>query len=194
MSRAACLGLAALILGVAYLAPWSRWFGFFPAHMVQHMTLVALAAPLLVLGLRMRWRVPVLAGAAAEFVVVWGWHLPAFHGLACYSTGWTLVEQASFLAVGLLVWQGALAADDALLGAMGLLLTSMHMTLLGALLTLAPAPIYAATCPICGALGAQQLGGILMLAIGTPVYLLGGLWLIGRAMGSDTKDLRHETA
>lgn len=64
----------------------------------------------------------------------------------------------------------------------GLLPTSMHMTLLGALLTLAPAPIHAGTCAGCGSLAGQQTGGMLMLAIGTPVYLLGGLWLVSRAL------------
>ena len=183
MIRAVPLILSAAAIGAAYLLPWSRWLGFFAEHMIQHVTLVALAAPLLVLAIPARgWGPSVLLGAVLEFLVVWGWHLPALHGLACFGGFWKMLEQASFLAAGLLVWSGALASESPLAGAGGLLLTSMHMTLLGAVLTLAPTAIYAAACPICGSVEGQQMGGLLMLAIGTPVYLLGGLWLVSRAL------------
>ena len=69
-----------------------------------------------------------------------------------------------------------------LAGAGGLLLTSMHMTLLGALLVLAPRDIYADICGTAPDLSGQQIGGMLMLAIGTPVYLIAGLWLTGQAL------------
>ncbi|GGL64633.1 hypothetical protein GCM10011392_19110 [Wenxinia marina] len=144
------------------------------------MTLVALAAPLIVLGLPALARrgPPALLGAVAEFVLVWGWHLPRLHDATLLSPAWFAVEQASFLVAGLAVWAGALGARSPLAGAGALLLTSMHMTALGAILTLAPRILYAD----CAALSDQQLGGMLMLAIGTPVYLLGGLILAGRAL------------
>ncbi|WP_037257762.1 cytochrome c oxidase assembly protein [Roseivivax halodurans] len=187
MMRPVFLGAALVSIMAAYLLPWQGWFGFFPKHMVQHMVLVAIAAPLMVLALngRARWAPPVMAGAVIEFVVVWGWHLPQLHGLGCLGGPWKIVEQASFFGAGLLVWAGALNTDQPLAGAGSLLLTSMHMTLLGALLTLAPSPLYLETCALCGGLGPQQTGGMLMLAIGTPIYLLGGLWLTARALGPD---------
>lgn len=152
--------------------------GMFPAHMIRHMTLVAIVAPLLVLALpRALPAPPVLLGAIAEFVVVWTWHLPALQGLACTQPVAQVVEQTLFLAAGWAVWAGALRADTPLAGAGGLLLTSMHMTLLGALLTLAPTDLYSASCGHQPSLVGQQLGGMLMLAIGTPAYLIGGLWL-----------------
>lgn len=64
-------------------------------------------------------------------------------------------------------------------GIIGLLLTSMHMTLLGALLGLAPRSVYANHDGF-GALTAledQQLGGAIMLVGGGVAYLSGGLWL-----------------
>jgi putative membrane protein len=185
MIRPLLFTLALATLAAAYLLPWMDWLGFFPRHMVQHMALVALAAPLLVLALPGRGPVPpVLPAALIEFAVVWAWHLPALHGFACMGGVWKVAEQSSFLAAGLLVWRSALAAEQPLAGAGGLLLTSMHMTLLGALLTLAPAPLYSGSCALCGSLPGQQLGGILMLALGTPVYLVGGLWLVSRALGT----------
>ena len=172
MRRGAAV-LAALALGIAWAAPLGSWLGPFPAHMVGHMTLVAVAAPLLVLAFPRffdRLRVPALGGAVLEFLVVWGWHLPALHGAARLATGWHLAEQALCLLGGLAVWAGAL------------LLTSMHMTLLGALLVLSADDLYAAWCGTPPDLFGQRLGGLLMLGIGTPAYLLGGLWLTGLAL------------
>ncbi|RVV96830.1 cytochrome-c oxidase [Mesobaculum littorinae] len=175
---------AAAVLGVWGL-PVETWLGGFPGHMVVHMTLVAVAAPLLVLGAPGVWRrmaIPALAGAVIEFAVVWGWHLPALHGFARTLAVPYALEQAMFLAAGLAVWAGALAAPQPLAGAGALLLTSMHMTLLGALMILARSDLYAAFCGTPPDLAAQQMGGMLMLAIGTPVYLIAGLWLTGRAL------------
>jgi putative membrane protein len=58
----------------------------------------------------------------------------------------------------------------------------MHMTLLGALLILAPRDLYAEVCGLPPSLSGQQLGGMVMLAVGTPVYLLAGLALVARAL------------
>lgn len=163
----------------------------FPLHMIRHIVLVALAAPLLVLGFPAlgRWvAIPPLVAAALEFVLVWAWHLPAAHGLAYRLPLGFALEQASFLLAGLAVWgsclRGAMTDDPglALAGAGGLLLTSMHMTLLGALLTLAPRDVYAGFCGTAPALSAQGVGGMLMLAIGTPVYLVAGVALAARAL------------
>ncbi|APE45615.1 cytochrome-c oxidase (plasmid) [Sulfitobacter alexandrii] len=170
------------LLAAAWLLPLDAMLPVFAAHMLRHMVLVAVAAPFLILGLPRlagRLAVPPMAAAVAEFVVVWGWHLPAAHALGRLGAFGFVAEQVSFLVVGLLVWAGCLRADQPLAGAGGLLLTSMHMTLLGALLVLAPRDIYAEICGTAPDLSGQQVGGMLMLAIGTPVYLVAGLWLTG---------------
>jgi putative membrane protein len=185
MTRQAAIVVAVVSLAWAWLLPWWRPDAPFPEHMLRHMTLVAVAAPALVLAaprLARRFAPPVLAGAVVEFVVVWGWHLPQAHAAAQLDALPFALEQGMFLAAGVLVWAGALAAREPLAGAGGLLLTSMHMTLLGALLVLAPQDLYAAICGRGDDLGGQQLGGLLMLAIGTPVYLVGGLILVARSL------------
>lgn len=174
------LGAAALV-ALAW-SPALHEGGAFTAHMLRHMTLVALVAPLLSLALPGLPAPSVLAGAAIEFVVVWAWHLPTLHGLACADPTLKFVEYAMFLAAGWTVWAGALNGGAPLAGAGGLLLTSMHMTLLGALLILAPADLYAEACARPADLASQRMGGMIMLAIGTPVYLLGGLWLVARLL------------
>lgn len=184
----AALGLS--LLALIWLVPEA--LPRFPLHMLRHMVLVALAAPLLVLGfpaLARIFAVPPLLAAGAEFVLVWAWHLPALHGAAFLLPGAFVLEQATFLLAGLMVWAGCLRGHtraDALAGAGGLLLTSMHMTLLGALLTLAPRDLYAEFCGTPPDLGGQASGGMLMLAIGTPVYLVAGVALAARALSERT--------
>tara|TARA_R110002124_G_C8894626_1_gene509417 strand:- start:981 stop:1499 length:519 start_codon:yes stop_codon:yes gene_type:complete len=157
----------------------------FPHHMLRHMGLVAVVAPLLVLGfprLASLFAVSPLAGTVVEFAVVWGWHIPYLYGFAKLHVLGLAAEQASFLLAGLLVWAGAFRAHQPLAGAGGLLLTSMHMTLLGALIILAPRDLYATSYGRSADLVAQQLGGLLMLGIGTPVYLIAGLALVRRVL------------
>src|SRR3546814_18505574 len=78
-----------------------------------------------------------MAAMLAELVVVWGWHLPLLHHAARSSTAALAAEQASFLAVGLALWLSVLGGRAAQRharlagGVVALLLTSMHMTLLG---------------------------------------------------------------
>ena len=166
----------------------------FAAHMTLHMLVVAVAAPLLALGLaggrfdplrsRPRLFAPVPA-SIVELVVVWTWHAPALHHAARSDVLIFAIEQATFLAAGLLLWfsvlgAGALrTANRAGAGIVALLLTSMHMTLLGALLALSPRPLYghAATTGTLSAIDDQQLGGAIMLVVGGVVYLLGGVAL-----------------
>ena len=180
------LSLALGILACLWFLPLDAWWPAFPVHMLRHMGLVAVAAPLIVLGLpRAASAIAIspLGAAALEFVVVWAWHLPASHGFGRTVTFGFIIEQASFLAAGLLVWAGCLKAEQPLAGAGGLLLTSMHMTLLGALLILAPRDRYFAYCGTPPNLSGQQVGGMLMLGIGTPIYLAAGLMLTARALG-----------
>ena len=91
-----------------------------------------------------------------------------------------LAEQAMFLGVGFALWRSALVRPAG--GVAALLLTSMHMTLLGVLIGLAPRALYAgmAMHPAFGldALADQQLGGVVMLVIGGASYCLGGLWML----------------
>ncbi|SHF64583.1 putative membrane protein [Loktanella atrilutea] len=184
MKALGILGLALLL--AIWVWPWEGWIGLFPAHMVRHMGLVAVVAPLLVIGFPKATRifaVSPLAATVFEFVIVWGFHLPALHEGAAFSTPAFVAEQTLFLLAGLCVWAGCLRGGG-LAGAGGLLLTSMHMTLLGALLTLAPRVLYVPGCV--GSLAEQQLGGMMMLAIGTPVYLIAGLWLTGGALKEET--------
>ena len=134
---------------------------------------------------------PKVVASIVEFLMVWAWHAPALHHAARASTALLVFEQASFLVVGLMLWLSAFGGDQrhrrqrAAAGIGGLLLTSMHMTLLGVLLALAGRTLYthahagAAALPFgLSPLQDQHLGGVLMLAIGGTAYLAGALWLL----------------
>ncbi|MGJ7043750.1 putative membrane protein [Shinella sp. BE166] len=179
----ALLGLA-LVLGLGA--------GSFTVHMVAHMGMVAVAAPLIACGLvgtrrdplaGLAWMTPMLA-SLVELVVVWFWHVPVLRAAADASLVLTLVEQASFLAAGLLLWITCLRPGDGrLAGTIGLLFTSMHMTLLGVLLALAPRPLYGDGAVSCfgiplSAAADQQIGGVVMLMVGALAYLAGGVTLL----------------
>jgi putative membrane protein len=131
-----------------------------------------------------RWprALPPLGASLAELIVVWAWHTPALHALARQQTWALVLEQASFLAAGLYLWISVLGGDAEQrrgIGVVALLLTAMHMTLLGALLALAPRPLYESVHAVPGlsAVDDQHLGGAVMLVLGAAAYLLGGVWL-----------------
>lgn len=191
---------ALFISGLLLLA--ALWFGPLPAlareafwaHMTLHMGIVAVVAPLLALALAGTAADPVRRAPAwfppvplslLELIVVWAWHAPALHTAARNSLPGFAAEQGSFLFAGLLVWLSAFGRDPrrprdrAAAGIAALLLTSMHMTLLGALLALSPRALYLADlcAPGMTALDDQHLGGAIMLLIGGIAYLAGGLGL-----------------
>ena len=182
----------ALIAGLAILpAAWGvvRLPGGMIGHMAGHMAVVAIAAPLIAIGLRggrwdparLGWIAP-LPMSVVELLVVWGWHLPVARAWVALSPLATMLEQAMFLGAGLLLWAASLgghAPERRAAGVIALLLTSMHMTLLGALIALAPRPLFAMHGHIgMGALADQQLGGVVMLLVGAGSYLAGGVAML----------------
>lgn len=191
------VGMLVLVAVWVWPLPWLD-LPPFSAHMTMHMSVVAIATPLIALGLAGgRWdpvkRAPGLfspiPASVVELVAVWAWHTPALHHFARHDVTGLVLEQATFLAAGLLLWLSALGGtpaqrrERATGGIAGLLLTSMHMTLLGALLALPTRSLFGHHDD--GWLTAvqdQQLGGAIMLLVGGAAYLTGGLWLTAEAL------------
>lgn len=193
-----------LALGFVLLA--GLWLGPLPAmsrtafsaHMILHLGIVALVAPLMAIGLfRAGFRLDnlrnignwTIAAFVLEMVVVWGWHAPAFHEAAARNLGFFMLQQVSFLAIGMAVWLLGFATRSSgaiALAILGFFLTFIHMTMLGMLLILAPALIYPPDLCL-GAFGFealddQRVGGILMAGWGGLAYLVGGAVLGGRLL------------
>jgi putative membrane protein len=191
--RAALLGSGLIVLALAWLGPLpDAARSSFAAHMTMHMAVVAVAAPLVAVSLagsrvdpvRAAPRLfPAIAASMVELVLVWAWHVPALHHAARHQTPVLVLEQASFLAAGLLLWIAACGGsrEDRRLragaGVVALLFTSMHMTLLGALFALATRPVFRPVAAGGASLADQHLGGAIMLLVGGASYLAGALWL-----------------
>jgi putative membrane protein len=186
---------AAAVLASAWLGPLPELAReSFAAHMTLHIAVVAVAAPLLALSMAATRADPVtvvphvvspVPASMIELVVVWVWHVPALHHAARHGTMAFIAEQATFVVAGVWLWIAVLGGDReqrrlrAGAGITALLLTSMHMTLLGALFALANRPLFvhATSVPAPAALADQQLGGVIMLLVGGASYLMGGLGL-----------------
>ncbi|HJP66054.1 MAG TPA: cytochrome c oxidase assembly protein [Actinomycetota bacterium] len=201
------------------------------AHMVQHVLLMVVAAPLLVVGRaglafeaaagpRVRRRLHRLVAPLAPIgravvhpVVVWflavaalwTWHLPSLYDTALASQPVHVLEHASFLGASLLFWWIALAPSgprrlprgfDVLFVATGMFPGSV----LGALLTMAPAPIYpfyvvATTRWGASPLADQQAAGAIMWVPSFGVYLVAAAMLfVGWLRASEREARRREGA
>jgi putative membrane protein len=197
--------LMALAIGVVMLA--FLWLGPLPslashsfaAHMTLHMGVVAVAAPLIAFGLASGAADPAekwphvfsaIPASLLELAVVWAWHTPSLHHAARTTTLGLCMEQGFFLTTGLLLWVSALGGagknrQRLTAGMLALLLTSAHMTLLGALLGLSSRPLFlhvASPQSTAAQLDDQHLGGVIMLVVGGIAYLAGGVWLATRLL------------
>ena len=132
--RAVCFLLGVLTLWVALASPCDTFSGFvLTAHMLQHMLLMSLAPPLILLGAPL---VPLVSGlpvfAAREFAgpflnwrmakrvgsalihpavsllllgaTLFAWHTPRLYELALASGSWHEVEHACFFLAALIFW------------------------------------------------------------------------------------------
>lgn len=190
--RALALPAGILFLVLAWTGLPSRLLAPpFAAHMLGHMIVVAIASPLVALGLAGRPIDPVvryprwfaaIPASLLELVVVWLWHAPALHEAARHQPAMWAAEQASFLAAGLYFWLAVVGGGpgprlaNAGSAIVALVLTFSHMTLLGAVLVLSPRALYPHGNPG-EAVAGQHLGGAIMLVVGGAVYIGAGLGL-----------------
>ena len=203
-SGAARRGNASSLAGTLVLA--ALWLGPLPSlsqtafspHMMLHLGVVVIAAPLIAFGLAIHIPPITNFGTALswcllallfEMVAVWGWHVPLLHDAAARNTSLFVLEQASFLVAGLAVWTAAFTArsrETAPAAAIALFLTFTHMTMFGLILTL---PRY---CSTIRSSVAEHLGWIgcristwvaLLMAVGGGLpYLIGTGWAVSNML------------
>jgi putative membrane protein len=170
---------AAAVLAVAFVSPLcAMTAALFSARVVHHLLLIAVASPLLAIALPSRKPGRQGGPFAIATATLWIWHLPAAYDLALGNLAvyWTM--QASLIGTALVFWRAALHPDRSVSSALtGVFAAYLQMTLLGALLTFAPAPLYAihASAPLLWGLSPladQQLGGLIMWVPGGLPYLV----------------------
>jgi cytochrome c oxidase assembly factor CtaG len=150
------------------------------AHMVQHLVLMALVPPLVVVGARLRTPARRHLGPIVllHTVALLAWHTPALYDAAVRSTPVHVAEHLTLLVAGVLLWR-ALGIGDGQVTAgsvLALFAAAVPGTVLGLAMTLADHPWYTAYPD----LAAQQLAGVVMWGpAGTAYALAGGALVIG---------------
>lgn len=202
--------LGALTVAVALAGPLDalahRWFA---GHMLQHLSLTHLAAPLLLLGglpQRALWALPLrfrrrwgrrlalgrrrlgpagpVAVVLAHVVVLMVWHVPPVYDLAVEEPLVHAVEHLSMLGSALGFWAvlGAGARRPAPLGALLAFVASLALGALAALLAFVPEPLYAAHAASEGPWGLSALGD--QQLGGMLMWIPGGLVYLGASAGT----------
>jgi len=184
-----------VVLAIAFVSPLcALTVALFSARVAHHVLLVAVAAPLLALGLRggsPRW---LTAAFILHTAVFWVWHVPDIYAAALASDPVYWVMQASLLGSAVLMWRAIFTAPAG--AAAGVLLGSVvQMGLLGALLTFAPRALYLPHLATTEAFGLspladQQLAGAAMWVLGSLPYLGVALWLLVSVLGPRRADAR----
>lgn len=184
----ALAGAALVILGVALLSGVAQ--RLFAAHMAQHLLLIAVAAPLLVLG-GVRLRLPPLAGWLLFVTVFLFWHWPAAFRWAAGAPATEFLELASILAAACALWSAVLGANALNDGARALLVMSAAVLtdLPGVVMLFAPTAI----CTMPGEDAArfgltplqdQQVAGLLMWVPANLVFFSFAVFLFARWIGA----------
>lgn len=146
------------------------------AHMLQHLTLMMIAAPLIALALPPVPRLGPIPVWIAATAILWAWHLPVLYDAALASPVLHALEHFSFLATSIAFWSFVLVRTDVSAPTrVGLTFASgLQSSALGALLAFASAPLYdshLATPSGRTPLEDQQLAGALMWVPPGVVYL-----------------------
>jgi putative membrane protein len=215
-----------LTLAVALLTPLDplsdqlAW-----AHMVQHMILMTVSAPLMMAGaplLVCLWGLSVpsrrMYGRVRRQVVSWGihplmwnplvvwtlyaltmwlWHVPAWYQAALRSSPIHDLQHLTFFVASCLFWRLLLGPFSRFrlgseIGILYLFTTTLHATVLGVFMTLAPNPWYADYVERTGqwgltALEDQQLAGLIMWMPACLTYLLVAVGILVRALEAHDK-------
>jgi cytochrome c oxidase assembly factor CtaG len=179
-------GIAVLLLVVASPAAHMDHHSL-TAHMAQHLLLMLVAAPLILLGARPETlpQPPLtICWLAGSFTVIF-WHIPAIFELALESHLWHGLEQASFVIAGILFWRPVIGSSG-WPAPIYLFLATLPCDALSAFLTFCGHAVYRPY--LSGHAGMfglsplddQELAGALMWVAVTFAYLIPALVLTAR--------------
>ena len=167
--------------------------GVFSRHMIIHIALMTVAAPVLAsLLLKLRYSSAKPASVSTLFAAItlqaallFAWHSPPGIGLAMEGHAGALLMQATLLFSALWFWLTVFNQTGKHLwrAVIALLLTGKLFCLIAVLLIFAPRVLYgmtAANMPMTIELADQQLAGLLMVTVCPITYVLAAVVLISR--------------
>ncbi|HET7481788.1 MAG TPA: cytochrome c oxidase assembly protein [Actinomycetota bacterium] len=185
------LGIAAF--GAAVIPPFDDASArLFSIHMLQHMVMLLVAAPLLAASgfvprrSGLQWVVTV---GLLQAVAIWAWHMPVLYDAAMHHDALHILEHLSFVIAAALFWAVVLDASIDPLKRVGLTFgTMLQSSALGALLAFAPSPLYQwhiEHTPVAyDVLAQQQAAGAIMWIPAGVAYLVVMLALLWRVLTS----------
>lgn len=187
----AMLGIGFAVALASFLPPLANLGEqLFAVHMTQHLLLIAVAAPLLVLG-GMDIRIAPLTGWALFVGIFLFWHWPTAFRWAAQSPVTAAAELASILLAALCFWSGTLGRSGLNDGMRALLvMTAAVLTdLPGVLMVFAPVAFCTMPAENAAAFGLtpladQQIAGLLMWVPANLVFFSIATFLFARWMGA----------
>lgn len=216
--RAWLFALGVAVLAFALVSPLDTLGDryLFSAHMLQHLLLILVVPPLLLTGIppaliEQALRQPLLARTERVLgqpllawligmATLWIWHLPTFYDAVLVSEPLHIMQHLSFLVTSTIFWWPVVAPTERqrmpLLASLAYLFAaSLANSLLGILISFAPAGLYAPYVHPVDTLGIlpllrqgweispatdQQIGGLLMWIPGGMAYLFGIFGVLAR--------------
>lgn len=184
LNRKSRPGLAGVVvLAVAFASPLCALSSaLFSGRVVHHLLLVVVAGPLIAGAWPTRGPLSPVLPFLVSAATLWMWHLPQTYDGALGNKLIYWLMQATLLGTFVVFWQSILHRAQPIGAAMLFTFAAyLQMSVLGALLTFAPDPLYAIhmTAPLAFGitpLADQQLGGLIMwVPGGLPFLVLGGL-------------------
>ncbi|MBO6815763.1 MAG: cytochrome c oxidase assembly protein [Rhizobiaceae bacterium] len=181
-------GLAAVtVLFIAFVSPLCALSSaLFSARVVHHVLLTVVAAQLIGWYLPSRKARSVMLPFAVSTLVFWFWHAPAPYDRALSHIGIYWLMQITLLASAVWFWREVSARNRSPVEALTFIVMGFaQMGMLGAVLTFAPQPMYAAhaIAPFAwqlSPLADQQIGGLIMWVPAGVLYALAAIFLLPR--------------
>jgi putative membrane protein len=197
LPAASSAGAIFIALGTALLLPQ----GPMAAHMLWHVAVMNLAAPLLAIVILRSWPAALdrpawlWTATIVQLVLLWGWHAPPAHRAASQFIPVSIVMHTTLLLASLAFWAllTSMSARNRWQAVLALLITGKLACLLGAILIFAPRVLYAGVHEHHSALlplDDQQLAGLIMIAACPLSYVLAGVIVAAQAMN----DLGRQTS
>lgn len=205
-NRLTLLEMAALVVSLLLMACYTTAVGHFTRHMLLHIGLMTVVAPLIASGMqRWHWRFPAVgrpgflpAVTVLQLLLFFAWHAPQTLAWMMTSPLIHLLMQAILLLVATAFWASVLqrSAGEVWSAVVALLLTGKLFCLVALVLVFAPRVLYVTSGPHAHAaidLADQQLAGLLMITACPLTYILAAIVLVARwllQLGDETLEIR----